>query len=133
MVIRPAVAALAEFLREGHYGRHLRHMRGVYLERRQALLDGLARHCGDRLRAHNADGGLHVTALLHDGLDDRAVVDRLAARGLIAAPLSACFVGAPRRNGLLLGFGTSSPQRILEATRVLSEVLRTQKTVRTPL
>jgi GntR family transcriptional regulator / MocR family aminotransferase len=116
--------ALAEFLGEGHYGRHLRRMHAVYLERRQALLDGIARHCEDRLHVHNADGGLHMTVLLHEGLDDRIVAARMADRRLIAAPLSACFVGAPRRSGLLLGFGTCTPERLTEATRTLGEVLR---------
>ncbi|HET6764255.1 MAG TPA: PLP-dependent aminotransferase family protein, partial [Longimicrobiaceae bacterium] len=33
--------ALADFIREGHFARHLRRMRGIYLGRRQAVLDGL--------------------------------------------------------------------------------------------
>src|SRR5262249_22163946 len=76
--------ALAEFLREGHFARHLRHMRGVYLARRDALLTGLARHCADRVSVHNADAGLHVAVRLRPGLDDRSVVRRLAGRGLTA-------------------------------------------------
>ena len=116
--------ALAEFLREGHLARHLRRMRGVYLERREALLSGLARHCGDRLTLHNADAGLHVAVLLPAGLDDADVVRRMAERGLTATALSTCYVGTARRSGLLLGFGGSTERRLLEATRVLGEVLR---------
>ncbi len=116
--------ALAEFLREGHFARHLRRMRGVYLRRRDALLAGLARHCGDRLTVHNADAGLHVAVLLADGLDDRDVVRRMAARGLTATALSVCYAGTARRSGLLLGFGGSTERRLLEATGVLGEVLR---------
>jgi GntR family transcriptional regulator/MocR family aminotransferase len=116
--------ALAEFLREGHFARHLRRMRGVYLKRRDALLTGLARHCGGRLTVHNADAGLHVAVLLSAGLDDRDIVRRMAGRGLTATALSTCYAGAPRRNGLLLGFGGSSERRLLEATRVLGEILR---------
>ena len=97
--------ALAEFLREGHFARHLRRMRGVYLSRRDALLAGLARHCGDRVSVHNADAGLHVAVLLAGGLDDRDVVRRMAARGLTATPLSSCYAGTAGRSGLLLGFG----------------------------
>jgi GntR family transcriptional regulator/MocR family aminotransferase len=115
--------ALAEFLREGHFARHLRRMRGVYLARRDALLTGLARHCGDRLRVLNADAGLHVAVLLSGGLDDGDVVRRMAARGLTATALSTCYAGAARRSGLLLGFGGSTERRLLEATRVLAEVL----------
>jgi len=116
--------ALAEFLRDGHFARHLRRMRGVYLKRRDALLAGLARHCGDRLTVLNADAGLHVAVLLAPGLDDEDVVRRVAARGLTATALSSCHAGPARRSGLLLGFGGSTERRLLEATRVLGEVLR---------
>jgi GntR family transcriptional regulator / MocR family aminotransferase len=116
--------ALAEFLREGHFTRHLRHMRGVYLTRRDALLTGLARHCGDRLTVHNADAGLHVAVELSAGVDDTDVVQRMAGRGLTATALSTCYAGTSRRSGLLLGFGGSTERRLLEATRSLAEVLR---------
>ena len=122
--------ALAEFLREGHFARHLRRMRGVYLGRRDALLTGLARHCGDRLVLHNADAGLHVPVLLPAGLDDRDVVRRMAERGLTATALSTCYAGSARRSGLLLGFGGSTERRLLEATRVLGEVLRGLRSAR---
>jgi GntR family transcriptional regulator / MocR family aminotransferase len=115
--------ALAEFLHEGHFARHLRRMRGVYLARRDALLTGLARHCGHRLTVLNADAGLHAAALLSGGVDDADVVRRMAARGLTATALSTCYAGAGRRSGLLLGFGGSTERRLLEATRVLGEVL----------
>jgi GntR family transcriptional regulator/MocR family aminotransferase len=118
--------ALAGFLREGHFARHLRRMRGVYLKRRHALLAGLARHCGNRLTVHNADAGLHVAVLLAGGLDDEDIVHRMAGRGLTATALSACYMGTARRSGLLLGFGGSTERRLLESTRVLGEVLRDQ-------
>ncbi|HET7055110.1 MAG TPA: PLP-dependent aminotransferase family protein, partial [Thermomicrobiales bacterium] len=120
----PYQLALAEFLREGDFARHLRRMRGVYLDRRQALLTGLARHCGDRLAVHNADAGLHVAVLLPVGTDDQELVRRMTERGLTATPLSTCYVGTRRRSGLLLGFGGSTERRLLEATRVLGEVVR---------
>ena len=116
--------ALAEFLREGHFARHLRRMRGVYLARRDALLTGLARHCERRLTVHNADAGLHVAVLLPPGVDEREVVRRMAGRGLTGTALSTCYAGTADRSGLLLGFGGSTEQRLLEATRVLGEVLR---------
>jgi GntR family transcriptional regulator / MocR family aminotransferase len=116
--------ALAEFLREGHFARHLRRMRGVYLGRRDALLTGLARHCGDRLTVHNADAGLHVAVLLSAGLSDRDIVRRMAERSLTATALSTCYAGTASQSGLLLGFGGSTERRLLEATRVLGELLR---------
>jgi len=116
--------ALADFLAEGHFARHLRRMRAVYLRRRQALLDGIAAHCGGMLAVHNADAGLHVATLLPDGVDDLEVARRMAARGLAAIPLSTCYAREPRRSGLLLGFGGSDERTLAAATRTLGEVLR---------
>jgi GntR family transcriptional regulator/MocR family aminotransferase len=114
---------LADFLREGHFARHLRRMRGVYRARRDALLTGLGRHCADRLVVVNADAGLHLAVLLQNGLDDREVVRGMATRGLTATPLSSCYAGGGGRSGLLLGFGGSTERRLLEATRLLGQVL----------
>jgi GntR family transcriptional regulator / MocR family aminotransferase len=116
--------ALAEYLHAGHFARHLRRMRSAYLDRRDALLRGLARHCGDLLRVHNADAGLHLTVLLREGIDDQDVVARLRRHGLSALPLSTSYLASSRRHGLLLGFGCAAPPRLREATRVLGEVLR---------
>jgi GntR family transcriptional regulator/MocR family aminotransferase len=115
--------ALADFLNEGHFGRHLRRMRALYLRRRSALLKGLAEHCGDHLTVHNADAGLHASTFLRPGLRDGDVVQRMTARGLTASALSDCYVGFRRRQGLLLGFGGSSERRIESATQTLGEVL----------
>jgi GntR family transcriptional regulator/MocR family aminotransferase len=116
--------ALADFLREGHFARHLRRMRTIYMGRREALLAGLARHCDGRLTVHNADAGLHVATLLPTGVDDVAVVERMIARGLTATALSTCYAGSVRRSGLLLGFGGWSERRIADATGTLGEILR---------
>ena len=115
--------ALAEFLKEGHFARHLRRMRSAYLERRDALLHGLALHCGNLVRVHNSDAGLHVTVLLPRGVGDYEMAGRLGRRGIAALALSTSYVGPARRQGLLLGFGCAAPEQLLEATRVLGEVL----------
>jgi GntR family transcriptional regulator / MocR family aminotransferase len=116
--------ALTEFLQQGHFARHLRRMRSAYLERRDALLRGLAQYCGDQVGVHNSDAGLHVTVLLRNGVDDEDLAVRLGRRGVAMLPLSTSYLGPTRRQGLLLGFGCAPPQQLLEATRVLGDVLR---------
>ncbi|MEP6620135.1 MAG: PLP-dependent aminotransferase family protein [bacterium] len=116
--------ALETFLREGHYTRHLRRMRQVYAARREALVAGVREHCGDLLTIHNGDAGLHVATVLREGIDDVAVVRRMAERGMTATALSTCYIGAVKRSGLLLGFGGWDTVQIAGATKELGEVLR---------
>ena len=115
--------ALAEFLRQGHFARHVRRMRSAYLDRRDALLRGLDRHCGDLVRVHNSDAGLHLAVLLRNGIDDADLAARLGRRGVATLALSSSYVGPTRSQGLLLGFGCAAPQRLLDATRILGDVL----------
>jgi GntR family transcriptional regulator/MocR family aminotransferase len=116
--------ALTDFLRNGDFGRHLRRMRAVYLDRRNALLAGLAKHCANVLTVHNADAGLHLATLLPAGVDDAEVVARMAAARLTALPLSTCYATDLRRPGLLLGFGGFDEETLLAATRTLGALLR---------
>lgn len=116
--------ALADFLREGHFARHLARMRAAYRRRREALLGGLARYCRGYLSVHNADAGLHVAAFLEPPIVDGDVVRRMAACGLTATPLSSCYEGRVRRHGLLLGFAGSPEDVLWQATRTLGKVLR---------
>jgi GntR family transcriptional regulator/MocR family aminotransferase len=95
--------ALAEFLAEGHHAAHVRRATRVYRERRDLVLDGLARLDGV-LRILPSVAGLHVAASFVDaGVDDRTVVRRLARRGVRAEALSDHYRGSPRP-GLAIGF-----------------------------
>jgi GntR family transcriptional regulator / MocR family aminotransferase len=117
-------AVLADFLREGHFARHLRRMRKLYLGRRNALVDRLRSRLGDILTIHSADAGLHLSAFLPAGVDDREVLRRAAARGITATALSTCYAGRRPRSGLILGFGGSDERRLGEAMDTLGGVIR---------
>jgi GntR family transcriptional regulator/MocR family aminotransferase len=113
---------LAEFLAEGHFGRHVRRMRALYHDRRDALVRGLREHVG-ALVPYNTDAGLHVSAFLPAGIDDRELVREAAKRGLDATALSTCYAGKSARSGLILGFGGASERRIVAACKTLGEVI----------
>ena len=119
--------ALSDFLKKGLFARHLRRMRRAYLERRDALLRGVAERCGDLVRVHNSDAGLHVTVLLRDGMNDQDVATRLGHRGVATLALSHAYIGPNPRHGLLLGFGCAAPQQLFDATRILGDVLREKR------
>ncbi|MGY3859430.1 MocR-like pyridoxine biosynthesis transcription factor PdxR [Aeromonas intestinalis] len=102
--------ALAEFMRKGHYLRHLRRMKRIYRARAVALQQALSVSAETVTMA-----GLALLLHLPQGCDDVAIVRRAQAVGLAPAPLSVWFADPARaRSGLLLGI-TNLPQEGLEA------------------
>jgi GntR family transcriptional regulator / MocR family aminotransferase len=115
---------LTEMLREGHFARHIRKMRGIYAERRERLIAALQRQFRDTLEIVSADAGLHLVLRLPPGVDDKDVVTRANSAGIACAALSACCLEPPSRGGLILGYGGVPPHRIDDAARRLGSILR---------
>ena len=102
-------AALADFILEGHFARHLRRMRTAYRERLDALAAAVERFCGGVLRLRPVRTGLHAVADLA-GADAVKVSSEAARRGLEVTPLSAYYAQRARAaNGLVLGFAAVRP------------------------
>jgi GntR family transcriptional regulator/MocR family aminotransferase len=117
---------LTDFINEGHFTRHIRRMRSIYAERREALIDALHGEAGDLLEVARTDAGIHVIGFLPDHLDDRAVVTEAAAQDIVAHPLSAFFLGEETRaqSGLVLGYGAYNVRQIREGARKLGAALK---------
>ncbi len=113
--------ALADFVREGHFARHVRRMRMLYMERRALLISALGEI--GQVEIVSAEAGMHLVALLPRGADDRAISERAAAAGLSVQPLSLCCLEKPKRPGLILGYGGTDARRIAAGMRRLSALL----------
>lgn len=112
-------AVLTDFLREGHFARHIRRMRMLYMDRRRALVKAIHIEMGDRLEIVGAEAGMHLVALLPRGTNDVAVSRQAAQMGISAIPLSSCYLTAPTRSGLILGYGGANAQQIHDGIRKL--------------
>ncbi|ROO85731.1 GntR family transcriptional regulator [Actinocorallia herbida] len=95
----PEQKALAAFLTEGSFARHIRRMHRVYADRRTRLLAALPPH----LVPVPSAAGLHLGAWLPPGTDDTAAASAAARHGVSIYPLSMFARAAPP--GLVLGFG----------------------------
>jgi GntR family transcriptional regulator/MocR family aminotransferase len=116
-------AVLADFVREGHFARHIRRMRVLCRERREALVGALARELPDEMHVLGDAAGMYLTATLPRGRRDLEISLRAAERNLWAAPLSDAYVGRPARQGLILGYGSTPAERIQEGVVRLREVM----------
>ncbi|MFC8599681.1 PLP-dependent aminotransferase family protein [Isoptericola sp. NPDC057191] len=120
--------ALARFLSDGGYERHLRAARGRFRRRRAALLDAL----GTALPGLPVTGlaaGLHVVLGLPDGVAATAVVRAAAARDVAVADVrryrvtAAALPGAPAE-ALVVGYGNLADARLGEAVTGLAAAVR---------
>ena len=116
-------AVLHDFMRDGHFARHIRRMRGIYAERRRALVGALERELGGAVRIAGDHAGIHVVVMLPPGTDDHAIAVQAARRGISVIPLSSCYAGPRPRAGLVLGYGTTRVTEIADAVRRLKAVL----------
>jgi GntR family transcriptional regulator / MocR family aminotransferase len=110
---------LIDFIREGHFARHIRRMRMLYMDRRKALVGAIRSQMGGILEVIGADAGMHLVALLPQGLGDVSVSKYAAQNGISAMPLSSCYLKAPKRGGLILGYGGVNPRQIQDGIRKL--------------
>jgi GntR family transcriptional regulator/MocR family aminotransferase len=115
--------AVAEFLREGHYLRHLRRMKRLYAARRERLLECLAQ-IGPKPLKVEATAGMAVVISLPRSTSDVDVSGRALAAGLAPAPLSPWYVGPAARQGLLLGVTNLDTRRLADDCRRLAELAR---------
>jgi GntR family transcriptional regulator / MocR family aminotransferase len=112
-------AVMTDFIRDGHFARHIRRMRILYGQRRQALVDAIAEILPGKLEVVGAEAGMHLVALLPRGVNDVAVAKKAAKLGVSAQPLSSCYSKAAARGGLILGYGGTDQRQIEEGLRKL--------------
>lgn len=116
-------AAMADFIDQGHFARHLRRMRKLYQERRTALVEALREPPAAGLEIVGTAAGMQLTVLLPPGISDMTVAKKAGQKGVIARPLSSCYLGPPERGGLILGFGHIGVDDIRDAVSKIKDCL----------
>jgi GntR family transcriptional regulator/MocR family aminotransferase len=94
----------ADFLQQGHFAAHIRRMRQMYREQRDALAATLARRASGHLDVAVPDQGMHLVAYLDDRISDREIEAAAKETGIIVRAISRFYRGARPRSGVMLGF-----------------------------
>jgi GntR family transcriptional regulator/MocR family aminotransferase len=96
---------VADFMKGGHFARHLRKMRVLYARRRAWLAEALKGVFGERMEIDQSRGGMHLIARVRSRLNDRELARRARDAGFHCAALSERYAKAHRHHrGLLMGF-----------------------------
>jgi len=117
---------LAEFMRHGFLAAHIRRMRLIYRNQRDALAYELQRRGGEHLTVDTPDQGMHLIAYLRRGLSDVEVEQVASESGIVVRAMSPFYKKASPRSGLLLGFSGYPPQLLIPAAARLARIIRGQ-------
>ena len=113
--------ALAQFIDDGAFARHIRKVRRVYTARHESITRILNKDFHEHLEVVPAVAGLHVTALARVASVEQIteVVQRASALGVEIQRLAKFAIDGPPRPGLLFGYGAIPTADIPEGLSLL--------------
>lgn len=120
-------AALADFVKEGHFDRHIRRVRTAY----RARLDTLQRSVEAEMRGvgalEPADAGRAVVLWVTNGMTEAEAITAATEAGVSVTPLSWFCMQPSARVGLVLGYGGLRDREIRDGVLRLATALRHQQ------
>jgi GntR family transcriptional regulator/MocR family aminotransferase len=114
--------AMARFMADGLFVRHLRRSTREYAARRALILTVLRRDFADRLEIVPSTAGLHLACWTRGDEDVPALVARAAAVGVRVEDMAEYYGFGVGRPGLVIGYGAVAWDRIEDGLRQLGEV-----------
>jgi GntR family transcriptional regulator/MocR family aminotransferase len=121
---------LADFIREGHFERHLRRSRARNAARRNALLAALTEHLGDSVEISGANAGIHlliwlkgVTGAHNIQKATSALIERAEQAGIGIYSIAPYYLNPPNRVGLIIGYAALTEREIRAGIKRLAALL----------
>ena len=121
----PVQLGVAGFIAQGHLARHVRKMRQIYRQRREALLTALTREVGQWLEPVPSFYGMHVAVMMREsvGLDLELVAETLAGHNVKVHTATRYYLNQQGRPGLIFGYGVVGLPEIAQGIGTLRKVL----------
>lgn len=121
----PVQLGVAGFIAQGHLARHVRKMRHIYRQRREALLTALTREVSQWLEPVPSFYGMHVAVTVREstGLDLDLVTEILASHNVKVHTATRYYLNQQGRPGLIFGYGVVGLPEIAQGIGTLRKVL----------
>ncbi|AQQ35037.1 PLP-dependent aminotransferase family protein [Burkholderia cenocepacia] len=117
--------ALARFIGQGDFAKHLRAARHAYRQRRDIVLDQLEKHAGGRYSVTGEHAGFHFVLWLPPGIDDATYVAQAHAAGVELQPIRGFCRSARREAGVVVGYAALTAAHARHGGRLLGQLLAT--------
>lgn len=117
-------AALADFIQEGHFARHVRRMRKLYAQRQKYFVSVAESELQGLIEIEKSEAGMHLIGWLPRDKNDRIIARAALQQKLMTHPLSAFALKPLNRGALVLGYTAFNERQILSGIRRLGSILR---------
>jgi DNA-binding transcriptional MocR family regulator len=114
---------ISEYLTQADWRGQINEFRGVYRERRDAMLEALDEHLPD-LTWNVPNGGFYIWVGLPEQLDSKAMLPRAVTELVAYTPGTAFFADGGGRQNLRLSFSYPTPENIKIGIRRLATVIQ---------
>jgi GntR family transcriptional regulator/MocR family aminotransferase len=119
---------IRKFLNDGHWEKHIHKMRVVYRKKRDRLVSVLEKYFSNRIEVIGEDSGLHILLKVHNGMEEKELMEAAAERSIKVYPASIYYKeGTSPKSTVLLGFATLLEEEIEEAIQLLYTAWFTRK------
>lgn len=115
---------LARFIEGGHFSAHVRTMRTVYAERRDALARLVRQHLAEFVEPRVPAGGMQMPCVFIRDIPEREAVEFARRAGIDLLGLTALHASSRHEAGFLMGFAAHAPHELEIAVKKLANVLR---------
>lgn len=119
-VSRMEQLAVADFIREGHYERHLAKMRTIYRKKHQALLQAIQTLMPNNYEVIGENSGLHILIKLPPHLTEEEAIQKALEKRIRVYPASISYMAQPKTNMVILGYGGLTIPQIEEGISQLA-------------
>lgn len=119
----PAQAALADYLQQGGYDRHLRKLRETLEHQQQLMLNAIAKYFPKNTRVTRPNGGYFLWVELPEQVDSLQLFSMALAQGISIAPGPIFSATRRFRNCIRLNYGYAWTKEIDEAMSVLGKLI----------
>jgi GntR family transcriptional regulator/MocR family aminotransferase len=112
--------ALAHFMENGHFGRHINRARKAYDQRRRFVANAF--QSDERFCVRDTGAGLHFIVELPQSMPANIISARAQEAGLVVPPLSRYYHANPPQNGILIGYAASALPAAERALNTLKRI-----------
>ena len=116
--------AIASFIRQGGYDKHLRNMRQKYRKARDTMLKGIKQYFPEGTLVSYPEGGFVLWVELPSQYDAVKLAEQAKTKGVIVAPGQLFSATGKYRNCLRLNYNDKDNDTRMRGLKILGEIMR---------